>query len=38
MAEMILDGSLNLLYGERELSKLVLFERTSSEAARFKLD
>ena len=38
MAEMIKEKSLNLLYGERQLSSIVLFERTTSVAARFKLD
>ena len=38
MAEIIKDGTIDLLYRPRELSQLVLFDRTSSEAARFKLD
>ena len=38
MAELIKEGSLELLYGERQLSSIVQFERTSSESARFKLD
>ena len=38
MAEIIKDDTIELLYGPRELSKLVLFDRTTSEAARFKLD